>query len=181
MESTYIQSSSFKDPRYVDANSGVVFITNSQTINAEVVTLGEFRLSPSQIDRLNNFQDVTLSSELPQSFSSSLKNSFDVLSLEQKNIYVVGNTVYISKGHHSSPQVGDIRITFSKVPCDWVSNIAQQAGNTFVPYNVKERRFRKKSDSERARLIDEENRSALESLKKVVIDAARLAAVMLNL
>jgi len=161
-----IDSSKFKDARFKGMNSKVNFICHNQTFVAESVQLGHFKLNESQKQRLNNYEAITLHSTIVNSFSRRMRELINKLNWGSPNIYVDGNCIYIRQSHSQTPQVGDIRVSFKRVPCDMVTIVAQQSGSSFEPYDIRNRDFRLKSDSETARLLDEQNRNFCTSISQ---------------
>jgi hypothetical protein len=53
-----------------------------------------------------------------------------------KNVQVIDGVLYIAK-NPNQPEVGDYRVTFTQVPLQTASIVAQQAGSTFQPYHTR--------------------------------------------
>mmetsp|Transcript_26523 Transcript_26523/g.23506 ORF Transcript_26523/g.23506 Transcript_26523/m.23506 type:complete len:195 (+) Transcript_26523:642-1226(+) len=152
--SSKIDSSKFKDPKHRDDNNRVKFFTDEEIFTAKKVSLDAYNLSASQIDRMSNYKDIILDRSATNQFSKKTRDDIHRLNWGQPNIYVEGNYVYIKQSHGQESRIGDIRISFSKVPCEWVTVVAEQAASTFVPYNIKRRQFKRKTDAENAKLTD---------------------------
>jgi hypothetical protein len=117
---TPIVSSRFKEP---DGHQNPAeWRYRSQTWKAAKVTLKAFSLSEAQISDLTNFQALSLKgSDLPQSLADSVK-------MDESGYYIGNNP--------QSPEVGDIKISFSIVKPEDVSIIAKQVNDTFEPYHT---------------------------------------------
>jgi len=123
--SSPINSQSFK--RQEGHYNPGTFPYPGKSFAASNVKLNAFQMSDSQISSLSNYQTLTLSenmlAQLPEDLRLKLK--------------VEGNNLYYGKDS-SSPEIGDMRISFEWIsPGDTVSVIAQQQGNSFVPYVAK--------------------------------------------
>ncbi len=121
---TLIDSSSFKDPEYVGLNPSSMPFTN-ESWSASNVTVGDFRLTPSQIERLTKSETLTLT-------DASLANLPDTL---RERMTISGGGFYLGV-NPESPAIGDVRIKFSVVPTGDVSIVAVQTGNSFRPYKA---------------------------------------------
>ncbi len=121
---TLIDSSSFKDPEYVGLNPSSMPFTN-ESWSASNVTVGDFRLTPAQIERLTKSETLTLT-------DASLANLPDTL---RERMTISGGGFYLGV-NPESPAIGDVRIKFSVVPTGDVSIVAVQTGNSFRPYKA---------------------------------------------
>jgi len=151
-----------------DANNSVKFIVHKMTFTSDTVELGDFKLTPYQIQRLDKWTPLDLNGTSGITFSRDLKEKLNNLKWEKPIVQVKDNVVNIKQNEGEEPKIGDIRVSFYQMPCDVVTIIAEQAGITFKPYNIKERRFIKKSESEKATLMDEEELQLDLSLEKGV-------------
>lgn len=115
--SSLIPSDNFKEKTGHQNPSAMRY--ESESFQANDVTLGAFSLSPSLINKMTNWEDL----RVEQTTMSEAK-------------VVEGGTLYIGKGTTTSPQIGDLRISFSAVNPAVVSIVAQQVGSTFEPYNT---------------------------------------------
>jgi len=164
-------SAMFKQEGMKQANNKVKFISHGLKFTADNVEIGSFKLTPYQIERLDNWVPFELSESIGLSnFSRDLKERINGLGWENPVIQVNENCLRIKQGEGEEPQIGDIRVSFYKIPCDTVTIIAEQAGITFKPYNIKEKRFLKKGDAEKSdiRLLDEEDVRFDQALEKSV-------------
>ena len=132
--SSPVNSEEFHDPEYQGSNSIRIEIDNLEQ-TAENVTFGAYRLSKSQISSISGEQPYVFSDEDAGRISKELfKEQLEADSTLAVN---VSNNV-VSFGQKSgAPQVGDVRITFTKVLPAEISLIAQVSGDTFVPYTAK--------------------------------------------
>jgi len=87
------------------------------------VTLGAYTLSPSQVNRIPGADPVH--AVLPPS------GTVTAGALREH-----GGALYIGE-NPEQPQVGDLRITYAKVPDSDVSIVAKQVGSSFAPYRAK--------------------------------------------
>ncbi len=95
----------------------------SQSVAAEKVTLGGFRLSKSLVARIEGGSPVTVRAEdLPEALEGKAKAAAG-------GFYVGANP--------AAPVVGDLKIVFSVVKPQVVSLISRQIGDTFEPYQAK--------------------------------------------
>eukprot|EP00957_Ditylum_brightwellii_P072859 5537164-Ditylum_brightwellii.AAC.1 len=91
----------------------------SSTWTAAKVTLGAFNLPSSEVLRINTWTDTHVSDSNNTTLLSGVKPS--------------GTGYYVGE-NPSSPQVGDIRVTFSVVLPTDITIVAQQSEGTFVPF-----------------------------------------------
>lgn len=89
---------------------------------AEQAHMGAFRIRPSEVKQLSNFQGIDLEGLL----FNKIPRSYQVM---RDHIYLGDNP--------NEPQVGDMRISFSFVPATQASIIAKQQGDTLVSYQTK--------------------------------------------
>lgn len=107
--SSPVSSAEFRDPEYRGKNS-VKQEVEDQALYAKDVTFGAYKLSSSQI--------TSIGGDVPMAVNGS------------------SNVIYIGK-NPSAPEVGDVRITFTKVMPAEVSIVATVQGNSFVPFVAK--------------------------------------------
>ncbi len=94
-------------------------------------------MSESQIEQLNDFQEMPLPFGMQDMFSDRLKSA--IHSMDWKPIIVQEqNSIYLKKNSDDFT-IGDICVTFGYVPCDQISVIGAQDGKTFKPFNMKEK------------------------------------------
>ena len=129
--SSPIDSGTFRDPAYRDSNSVLANIDDS-TLWAPAVTFGAYTLPDFLKHSIGGAVPMTLESIDVQA-TSALINSPEHSPSEL--VHVSGNTVYLGS-NPGSPQVGDVRITFTQTPPAEVSIIAQVIRNTFEPFTA---------------------------------------------
>lgn len=136
-----VQSSQFHDPAYQKKNF-VLTAAESEEWQAEKVTFGAFVLNNSQIKSISGEEPVSLSldsttldgwnKEMRQVLNRQDGSETDSLQL----VHVNNNQLYYGVSP-SSPAVGDVRITWTKVLPAKVTIIAKQKGNTFTSFKAK--------------------------------------------
>jgi Transmembrane protein 43 len=112
-----INSNNFKQSQGYENPAAMPY--TSQTVTAEKVTVGAFRLTPDLIGNLNQSQPLNVE-KVPSGMAD--------VQLFQGGFYLGQNP--------QSPQVGDVRITFRVVEPTAVTAVAQQAGDSFKPYQT---------------------------------------------
>ena len=122
-KSSPVDSSSFKKPKG-HSNPGD-FPYDAETWTAGTVTLGAFNLSPGLKGSITKSVEVPFTEEQYGKLPRMLK----------KKSQVHGKMLYIGDDP-ADPKVGDVKVTFAKVPPADVSIIAQQIGDTFQPYQT---------------------------------------------
>ncbi|TDU28641.1 uncharacterized protein DUF1625 [Panacagrimonas perspica] len=115
-----IDSSSFYDSEG-HKNPGVKPY-NSESFQAENVTVGAFRMNPSQVARTGS------PSDLPDDVALTLPTDLGPVKR-------VGNTAYFGQDS-ASPQIGDVRVSFFLVPPSDVSLVAEQRDGTMQPFTT---------------------------------------------
>lgn len=133
--SSPIQSESFKDPDYQNKNM-VLTVVEPETQWAENVSFGAYKLNESLIHSISSSEPVALAID-----ENILKDLNDGISRIQKKdslsyVHQDGNVLYIGRVP-SSPEVGDVRITWEKVVPAKVTIISQVDGDTFKPFKAK--------------------------------------------
>ncbi|MBO4625280.1 MAG: TMEM43 family protein [Bacteroidales bacterium] len=133
--SSPIQSESFKDPDYQNKNM-VLTVVEPETQWAENVSFGAYKLNESLIHSISSREPVALAID-----ENILKDLNDGISRIQKKdslsyVHQDGNVLYIGRVP-SSPEVGDVRITWEKVVPAKVTIISQVDGDTFKPFKAK--------------------------------------------
>ena len=133
--SSPVQSSEFKDPEYQNKNM-VLTTVDPQTQWAENVTFGAYKLNPALSHSISSREPVQLAID-----ENILKDLNDGISRIQKKdslnyVHQDANVLYIGRVP-SSPEVGDVRITWEKVVPAKVTIISQVDGDTFKAYKAK--------------------------------------------
>lgn len=136
-----VLSSRFHDPAYQQKNF-VLTTADSESWQAEKVTFGAFLLNEHQICSIRGDEPVSLSldsltldgwnKEVRQVLGRHGGNGVDAAQL----VHVNNNQLYYGISP-SSPAVGDVRITWTKVLPAQVTIIAKQKDNTFTNFKAK--------------------------------------------
>lgn len=109
-----IDSSDFHEPEGHRNPGG--FPVESQRFDAPDASLGDYRLTPTQIGSIGGWRKVD-----PQGLESG----------EWRR----GNGAELYRGNNpGSPQIGDVRVRFEELPPSDISVVARQTGNTFAPW-----------------------------------------------
>lgn len=111
-----VNSAEFKDPEYQGRNSVIKKVDDSQVI-AQNVSFGAYQLPASMIRSIPCNTPVELPAEMAA----------------DSTMRVVHNVLYYGKDP-DNPQVGDVRVTFTKAIGGQASILAKVVGNTFEPY-----------------------------------------------
>ena len=142
-----VDSRSFHDPDYQDLNFVYSEIEDASS-NAENVTFGAYRLNGGQVSSFHNEQplNVEMDPDLVKQMDKAARDnarSFlsrggltDQIPDSAAVIHTQGNVVYIGR-NPNVPEVGDVKITFTKDMPSKVSIIAKIAGDTFTYYKAK--------------------------------------------
>ena len=107
--SSPVNSAEFHDPKYKGENTVKQNVENLD-LYAKEVSFGAYKLNPSQISSIGG--------ELPLAVDGE------------------SNVIYIGEDPNK-PDIGDVRITFTKVLPSEISIVAQVTDNTFQPYTAK--------------------------------------------
>ena len=142
-----IDSRGFHDPDYQDLNFVYREIEDASS-KAENVTFGAYRLNKDQVSSFHNEQplnvemDADLVKQLDQAARDNARSFLsrggliDQIPDSAAVIHTQGNVVYIGR-NPNVPEVGDVRITFTKDMPSKVSIIAKIVGDTFTYYKAK--------------------------------------------
>jgi len=117
-------SSSFEHPEGHQNPASMPY--SGASWSASTVTVGAFDLPSSMVGRIGGSEPVPVTDETVAGLPSPI----------QENAQVSGGGLYLGASP-STPDVGDLRVRFSKVPPTDISLIAQQSGNSFSPYQMK--------------------------------------------
>lgn len=133
--SSPVQSESFKDPEYQNKNM-VLAVVDSDIQWARKVTFGAYTLNDGLVHSISSREPVQLAID-----EAILKDLNDGISRIQKKdslnyVHQDANVLYIGRVP-SSPEVGDVRITWEKVVPAKVTIISQVDGDTFKPFTAK--------------------------------------------
>jgi hypothetical protein len=134
-----VDSDKFHDPEYKKSNFVLENEAKHQTIYAKNVTFGAYKLPDFMINDINDYvpaEPKLNNIELAQ-WNNRITKRMTELGLKADSsammIQVQGNVVYLGKSS-SNPQIGDVRITFNKVPPSDISIIAKVVGSSFEQY-----------------------------------------------
>jgi hypothetical protein len=125
--SSPVDSGVFKDSQYQGKNS-VLAVIPEETLGAPEVSFGAYTLPPFLKDSISG--DIPLNVQLTEQKIAELTGT---LVGAQAGIHVQANTIYIGVSP-SSPNIGDVRVSFTEVRPAKVSIVAVVAGNTFEEY-----------------------------------------------
>jgi len=118
-----ISSSSFYDKTYVNKPWPADAVLQSKDFYAEDALLGDFRITPEQLQSLTSSSDPVLavpeSTPIPGGFNRSADGRF------------------IHSGSLADPQVGDMRISFKASEVTRASMLGMQQGSAIVSYTAK--------------------------------------------
>lgn len=142
-----INSANFKDPDYQALNF-VYQTVEDESSAAENVTFGAYRLNSGQVSSFHNEQPmaVALDADLTKQLDKAARDNakaflsrgglLDLVPDSAAVVHTQGNVVYIGR-NPNVPEVGDVRITFTKDMPSKVSIIAKIVGDTFTYYKAK--------------------------------------------
>lgn len=119
-----VDSSAFKKPEGHENPQAPPF--ESKTFTASPVTVGAFTMSSDQVDKLGDAVSVPVDSSAAAQIPAAWK----------EKMQVAGGNFYVGPSP-SSPQVGDVRISYKVVKPDAVSLVAVQQASTFAPFQAK--------------------------------------------
>ena len=129
-------SSSFADPEYQNANNRPILYPEmtSQSLQAENVSFGAYRLPASLVGQMSDSKpfEITLSDEKVAEINDGAKKLYNDMSADY--VHVANNVIYLGR-NSSSPEIGDMRITFTEVLPAEVSIISKVVGDTFESYH----------------------------------------------
>jgi hypothetical protein len=116
-------SSKFRDRRN---HTNPQMIYRTRTARAPQVNAGAFIVPPGMLYRFGDPQALAVTDDQAQAMKQKIG----------KDMQAADGVLYIA-GDPTHPEIGDYRITFTEVPVQTVSIVAQQAGSTFMPYRTK--------------------------------------------
>ena len=114
-----VNSAQFKDPEYQGKNFVRKNLYDADEV-AQKVSFGGYKLPSSLINSIPCDTPVDLPAEMAQ----------------DSTVHVVHNILYYG-ANPDVPQIGDVRVTFSKGEGGQASILAQVLGDTFEPYTAK--------------------------------------------
>ncbi|HEY3053848.1 MAG TPA: TMEM43 family protein [Thermoanaerobaculia bacterium] len=118
-----IDSSSFKEASDHQNPSSMLY--EGRSAQAEHVTLGAFTLTPSLIEKMDDYETLPVTEQTLAQVPGDLKAKLKV-----------NNNSFYAGADPQSPQIGDARITFSAVVPEDVSVVSKQTGTSFEPYRA---------------------------------------------
>lgn len=132
-----VNSSNFKESRYRNANR-VLSQVEERNEMAQHVTFGAYTLPESFVASISGSEpvEVRMTEEQRFTWDERLHMLRPKVNTETSLVHTSANTVYLGLSPNS-PQVGDVRVTFTKVPPADISLIAQVDGSTFKAYKAK--------------------------------------------
>ena len=132
-----VNSAEFKDPQYQSANKVLSEVEERKEL-AQNVTFGAYTLPESFVRSISGSEpvEVRMTEEQRFTWNERLHMLRPKVNTETSLVHTSANTVYLGLSPNS-PQVGDVRVTFTKVPPADISLIAQVDGSTFKAYRAK--------------------------------------------
>ena len=132
-----VNSAEFKDPQYQSANK-VLSEVEERNEMAQHVTFGAYTLPELFVASISGSEpvEVRMTEEQRFTWNERLHMLRPKVNTETSLVHTSANTVYLGLSPNS-PQVGDVRVTFTKVPPADISLIAQVDGSTFKAYRAK--------------------------------------------
>jgi tetratricopeptide (TPR) repeat protein len=97
----------------------------TQSFQAGKVMLGKFKLSRSLVDKINAYEPLAVN-KVTNEFPPDLLRNCKI----DNGSYYIGN-------HPEMPEIGDLKISFSRVKPTDISIVARQTVDTFDPYRAK--------------------------------------------
>ena len=132
-----VNSSNFKESRYRNANR-VLSEVEERNEMAQHVTFGAYTLPESFVASISGSEPVEVRMTEEQRFTWNERLHVLMPQVDEKAslVHTNANTAYLGLSPNS-PQIGDVRVTFTKVPPADISLIAQVDGSTFKAYRAK--------------------------------------------
>ena len=132
--SSPVNSRSFSDPAYQSSNF-VLTTVEAKTERAKNVSFGGYKLPPFIVSSISG--SIPAESKLtPEEIGQWEKVIYEKYPTTMQMVHVRGTMVYFGASP-SSPNIGDVSVTFSKIMPKDISIIAQVNGSTFEPYIAK--------------------------------------------
>lgn len=132
-----VNSAEFKDPQYQSANK-VLSEVEERNEMAQHVTFGAYTLPELFVASISGSEPVEVRMTEEQRFTWNERLHVLMPQVDEKAslVHTNANTAYLGLSPNS-PQIGDVRVTFTKVPPADISLIAQVDGSTFKAYKAK--------------------------------------------
>jgi len=124
-----IDSSQFEDPQYKGKNKVLATVEEKKQY-AKDVSFGGYKLPPFLIAEIRGSEAAEVKLSSAQREALKTKAGVDA------QVNVNGNVVYFGK-NSSAPEIGDVRVTLTKVMPAEISLIAKVNGSTFEEYVAK--------------------------------------------
>ena len=115
---------------------------------------------PSRSRDSRPWEPLTLNSlgtSAVENVKGNVRRQLEGLGWKDCHITIDDNCVEFKQSPEGGNEIGDLRVSFHKVQCCRLTVVAEQAGITFRPYNVKRRMFFRREESELATLLEEEH------------------------
>lgn len=135
--SSLVNSSNFADPDYQRANNRQPILTpDNNQVEAQTVTFGAYTLPNALKGQINGSEafEITVDEERVTQINAEAKRFY----MDQANdyVHVSNNVIYLGRSS-STPEIGDCRITYTRVLPGDVSVIAQVVNDSFEQYTAK--------------------------------------------
>ena len=132
-----VNSAEFKDPQYQSANK-VLSEVEDKSEMASNVTFGAYTLPESFVSAISGGEpaEVRMTEQQTFAWNEQLHALMPTVDETTSLIHTSANTAYLGISPNS-PQIGDVRITFTKVVPTDISLIAKVNGSTFEAYKAK--------------------------------------------
>lgn len=127
-------SSVFKDRDYANKNTVLTTAVQSETMYAKNVSFGAYMLPQFVIERISGAVPSELS--LTEDDVADLNGRLFPDADEQSYVHIENNNVIYLGLSPSSPQIGDMRVTYTEVKPTTISILAQVTGNTFEQFRA---------------------------------------------
>jgi len=121
-----IDSSAFQDPEYKGKNTVLTTVEAKKQL-AKDVSFGGYKLPPFLVEKIGGGESAEVK------LSASQKQALEKRAGPAGQVHVSGNTVYFGK-NSGAPEIGDVRVTLTKVPPADISLIAKVNGQTFEEF-----------------------------------------------
>ena len=119
-----ISSSGFKEP---EGHRNPAFPFEPRSWDADPITVGDWLLSPAFVAKLSQRRDLTVGEAERRRASDKYR--------DRLRPYQGG--FFLGAGDPSSPQVGDVRVSFQVAPEATVSLVGRQQAGQLVPYTAR--------------------------------------------
>jgi len=133
-----VNSSEFHGENADKYINSVLMKFDDERFVAENVKFGGYTLNTSLVSGINGSvpSELNVDAERIRSWNEAIARTLDVNPDSCESVHVNGNVIYFGK-NPDSPQIGDVRVTFTQVNPGLVSLLAQVNGNSFESYKAK--------------------------------------------